>query len=228
MTGETTHSKCQLALLIALLLPLLAQSTPFSPANSNTPSILNGNYTSLLNALPHKPTSPLTAGSLETQCNGDLFGVNPVLSDCQSARDHISPDYVQHPWASRHTGLPSNVFPLPYRIMGSGDNNLAVVLGTYAPNVQCLGSFGPEWASCRDILADMPADTKEYVFGPRDAPGVEQPLPTRVDSSDDKCLAQIFSTGALDTSNWYRMWEAMTAIFSICIRARRGGVYRGL
>lgn len=59
---------------------------------------------------------------------------------------------------------------------------LAVALGTYEPTVQCLGVFGPEWTSCRDILGDMPAYKTEMVFGPRGAPGVQQPLPLRIES----------------------------------------------
>ena len=59
---------------------------------------------------------------------------------------------------------------------------LAVALGTYEPTVQCLGVFGPEWTSCRDILGDMPAYKTEIVFGPRGAPGVQQPLPLRIES----------------------------------------------
>ncbi len=41
-------------------------------------------------------------------------------------------------------------------------------------------------------------------------------------------MAQFFSTGVLDTSQWYKMWEGMTALFSMCIRNRMGGVCRGL
>ena len=46
--------------------------------------------------------------------------------------------------------------------------------------------------------------------------------------ADDKCVMQVFSTGTTDSCSWYRMWEAMTAVFSICVRGGRGGVYMGL
>ena len=48
------------------------------------------------------------------------------------------------------------------------------------------------------------------------------------DPADDKCIMQLFSTGTTDNCNWYRMWEAMTAVFSICVRGGRGGVFMGL
>ncbi|CAF9930849.1 hypothetical protein IMSHALPRED_008295 [Imshaugia aleurites] len=113
-----------------------------------------------------------------------------------------------------------------------GDNKLAVVLGTYHPNVQCRGAFGAEWTSCRDVLGDMPAGKTRLIFGPRGAPEVQQGLPVLIESSgmqaDDKCVVQIFSTGNPDISLWYRMWEAVTAVFSVCVRTGRGGAFMGL
>ena len=47
-------------------------------------------------------------------------------------------------------------------------------------------------------------------------------------SADDKCIAQLFSTGKSDVSLWYRMWEAVTAVFSVCVRGGQGGVFTGL
>lgn len=56
--------------------------------------------------------------ALEITCNGEYFGFNPSISDCQSALNHIAPDYEQFLWGLRHTGLGDSVFPLPYRMMG--------------------------------------------------------------------------------------------------------------
>ncbi|KAL8752312.1 MAG: hypothetical protein Q9199_005829 [Rusavskia elegans] len=219
-------------LFIATLLSSVL-SSPFSPARPNILSTLDGNYSSLLNQFSNTTRSPVNVDSLRTECSGEDFGFNPVISDCQSARDHISPDFGQYTWGTRHTGLPATVFPLPFRIMGNrglcffeavilgddtttaraslnqirqaadrlifdcaagvesrggiafnigGDNKLAVALGTYRPNVECRGNFGPEWSSCRDILGDMPAYKTEMTFGPRGAPGVQQPLPVSIES----------------------------------------------
>lgn len=62
-----------------------------------------------------------------------------------------------------------------------GDNNLAVVLGTYHLPVSCRGTF-PSWQSCRDIIYDMPASKLPQVFGPRDDPAVTEDLPYNIDS----------------------------------------------
>ena len=41
-------------------------------------------------------------------------------------------------------------------------------------------------------------------------------------------MAKIFSTGKLDISFWYRFWEAVVAVFSVCVRRGEGGVFRGI
>lgn len=46
--------------------------------------------------------------------------------------------------------------------------------------------------------------------------------------ADEKCMFAVFTTGRIDLSSWYRMWEATTALFSVCVRDGQGGVYRGI
>lgn len=46
--------------------------------------------------------------------------------------------------------------------------------------------------------------------------------------ADDRCVVQIFSTGKADISLWYRMWEAVTAVFNMCVRLGEGGSFLGL
>lgn len=93
--------------------------SPLSSARTKTLSMLNGNYSSLWPKFSNTTNPPSSTNSLRTECSAEHFGFNPVISDCQDARDHISPDFVQHMWGIRHTGLPDTFFPLPYRIMGS-------------------------------------------------------------------------------------------------------------
>lgn len=63
-----------------------------------------------------------------------------------------------------------------------GDNNLAVILGTFRPQIQCRGDF-EDGASCLSILSDMPAAADRIVFGPEGAANVQQELPLEVLSS---------------------------------------------
>ena len=48
----------------------------------------------------------------------------------------------------------------------------------------------------------------------------------RVD--DRKCALRIFTKGASDVYTWYRIWAAATAVFSVCVRHRRGGSVRDI
>ena len=48
-------------------------------------------------------------------------------------------------------------------------------------------------------------------------------------SADDQCVLQIFSTGTPDVSSWYHLWEAVTAVFSVCVRPLgQGGSHTGI
>ena len=103
--------------LFALTLVSVVKPSPLSPSQPSILTTPDGNYSSFIASLPNITTSLVAVESLQTECS-EQFGVNPVFSDCQSARDHISSDVAQYLWGARHTGLPDNVFPLPYRIMG--------------------------------------------------------------------------------------------------------------
>lgn len=59
---------------------------------------------------------------------------------------------------------------------------MAVILGTYQPNVQCGGTFAA-WTSCRYVLGDMPVLSRPEVFGPPEDHTVQIPLPQKVESS---------------------------------------------
>lgn len=167
---------------------------------------------------------------LRVQCDGEKYGFNPDVPDCQQARSYYKRSSQLFTYGERHSGHGIDVFPLPYRLMGDealcyfepvlidaslgtgvasinhlsnaayelilqcavrqskggiatgiGGQNIAVVLGTYQPDVQCRGSFGP-WSSCRSILGDMPTLTRTEIFGPQDDPTVQIPLPQMLES----------------------------------------------
>lgn len=108
-----------------------------------------------------------------------------------------------------------------------GDDNLAVLVAAFEPNVQCRGTF-PTWQSCRDVLDDMPAGTDGETFGPPTDPAAGVHLPQQVESDDSRCTLRLFTKGASDASTWYRIWSAAVAVFSVCVRNRRGGSFRDL
>lgn len=117
-----TLSVWEMQMIACITLPAatffpFVQPSPLSPSQPSTLTSLDGNYSSLIASIRNTTKSSLGVDSLNTQCS-EQFGVNPMFSDCQSAREHISTDVVEYFWGARHTGLPGNVFPLPYRIMG--------------------------------------------------------------------------------------------------------------
>ena len=60
-----------------------------------------------------------------------------------------------------------------------GDDNLGIILGTYEPDVQCMGTQTSS-APCLEVLADMPATTEVKTFGLQGQPGVEEVLPVDI------------------------------------------------
>ncbi|CAD6592516.1 MAG: hypothetical protein ASARMPRED_006380 [Alectoria sarmentosa] len=270
----------QNCLLLVLSIVFIISTTPFQP---NEDSALK------LSPIPNivKPIFPpnasisqldvSTENVLNIRCDGETYGYNPNIPDCEDAKEYLVPDTKMWTFGERHTGLPEPILPLPYRLMGDrglcyvqtlligdhttakasismlrraasslllqcvtsvtsqggiatnigGDNNLAVVLGTYQQPVSCRGSL-LTWDSCRDIIYDMPADKVSRIFGPHGDPSVTEELPYHIDSANLECSANIFSTGKPDVASFYEMWEAVTAISDVCTRYRQAGSARGL
>lgn len=46
--------------------------------------------------------------------------------------------------------------------------------------------------------------------------------------ADLVCSANLFSTGKSDVASFYNIWEAVTAVFSVCVRHGKTGSVRGL
>ena len=77
-----------------------------------------------------------------------------------------------------HTGLYMMFFFHAEQILG-GDNNLAVIMATFTPRVQCTTPFYRA-QSCGNILAGMPATKNLEVFGPKSDPHMSEVLPQLV------------------------------------------------
>ncbi|KAL9137050.1 MAG: hypothetical protein Q9175_001728 [Cornicularia normoerica] len=88
-----------------------------------------------------------------------------------------------------------------------GDNNLAVVLAPYEPNIQCGSAEAfTHPPSCGGILVDMPASTAEMRFGPRGVPGVNEPLPQYIASGSSPLVGQIRPRGIVSgRPRWRRL-----------------------
>ena len=60
-----------------------------------------------------------TSNALQIECDGEKYGMNPDEIDCQNARTFYKPSTELFTYGERHTGQGPNVFPLPFRLMGS-------------------------------------------------------------------------------------------------------------
>lgn len=63
-------------------------------------------------------SGPSTENRFHVECDGDYFGYNLNIGDCQDAESYITVDSTQRTFAQRHTGMEQSAFPLPYRLMG--------------------------------------------------------------------------------------------------------------
>ena len=105
-------------LLISFLLVIYSLASPLQALSHLSPALPQLLPSSNLTTLSELNASSTANVDLKIQCSGQHFGVNPNIADCESAKEYLSPDFVQYTWGLRHTGLGEDVFPLPYRIMG--------------------------------------------------------------------------------------------------------------
>lgn len=130
--------------------------------------------------------------------------------------------------------------------MTGGDNNLAIVLGTYEPSIRCQGTIVKK-VYCPAILWDMPAGNERQLFHPDTDPRRQVSLPIVIKSCKDplpscipngvlmlaiqdggECAMRIFTARNSDITSWYKIWEAGTAVYYACARDGRGGIHSGL
>ena len=88
-------------------------------------SQFSSNFSYLYPNAPPNGTVPslMTPGVYQIQCDGDRYGHNPDIRDCEIAHLNIEPDSKQYTFGERHTGLPADVFPLPWISMGGAYRN---------------------------------------------------------------------------------------------------------
>ena len=117
-----------------------------------------------------------------------------------------------------------------------------MILAAYQAAVECRGTFAPR-ESCSTIMDDMETTQESVTFAPSGDPAAQVPLPVVMRASkqylrhycailgcyfvgDGRSAARIL--GKSDTTSWYRIWEAVTAVYSVCARQGKGGIVRGL
>ena len=59
------------------------------------------------------------SNALKIECDGQKYGFNPNVPDCQDARTFYKRSAQLFTYGKRHSSHGIEVFPLPYRLMGS-------------------------------------------------------------------------------------------------------------
>ena len=59
-----------------------------------------------------------SSNELEIECDGQKYGFNPNVPDCQNARTLYKRSARLFTYGERHSGHGVDVFPLPFRLMG--------------------------------------------------------------------------------------------------------------
>lgn len=81
--------------------------------------------------------NPFNASNvLRIQCDGEKYGFDPDVADCQNARSYYTRSSQLFTYGERHSGLGENVFPLPYRMMG-GTLSKSLRFFTFALKTVC-------------------------------------------------------------------------------------------
>ncbi|KAL6715208.1 hypothetical protein ACLMJK_007472 [Lecanora helva] len=105
--------------------------------------------------------------------------------------------------------------------------NLAITIRTYKPDVACQSSAAkyPNIRDCQTLLSVMPTSTDEQIFGDEGEPGVEVPLPfDLVDpQTASTCAFYFTSHGGIQRRSWRELWEAASAVWSMCGKNREQG-----
>ncbi|KAI4288390.1 MAG: hypothetical protein L6R35_002352 [Caloplaca aegaea] len=122
---------------------------------------------------------------------------------------------------------------------------------SYKPNVQCRKhDFPPPADRCKRLIDVMLVSTKQQYWGKLghryQRPDVLLPKYLRerqcarkgiclfwltnrfATAADHKCIILISTTGSTDLTSWHAMWEAASAIYSMCIRLGQFGTAEGI
>ncbi len=135
--------------------------------------------------------------------------------------------------------------------------DLAVVVRKFHPKVMCSEQPYPRDSTvleaCEAIVDQMEVSKQERIFTQQNIhdPNLETPLPAwyhapaqgsryapplkvqstntlTAESKAPKCLLKVTGSLPRQFANWFRLWEAASAIHAMCIRQGKGGYWVGL
>lgn len=99
--------------LISPFLGFMVLSTSFQSTKDNTLELLANPSVPALSS-----NASLNTPRFHVECDGETYGYNPNIRDCEQAKEDWAPDAKVWKLGERRTGLPPDTVPLPYRVMG--------------------------------------------------------------------------------------------------------------
>lgn len=111
----------RIPLLLVLWYDFVVSATPFLPIQDNTSGLLvtpNLVKPTILSQAAIPPLNASEENAFNIRCDGETYGYNPNIIDCESAKEYVAPDSTMWVFSERHADLLAHIVPLPYRIMG--------------------------------------------------------------------------------------------------------------
>lgn len=106
--------------VLVFMFPLaLTFASPLQDAGDQTIQLSSVDFRSPANLSDNETAIRLNVSNeIRIQCDGEKYGFNPDVADCQNARSYYKRSSTPFTYGERHSGHGINVFPLPYRLMG--------------------------------------------------------------------------------------------------------------
>ncbi|KAL9076604.1 MAG: hypothetical protein Q9161_000936 [Pseudevernia consocians] len=86
--------------------------------------------------------------------------------------------------------------------------------------------------ACGAIVDQMETSKLDTIFAQEDIhdPNLETPLPAwyKAPAEAPKCILRVTGSLPRQFASWYEIWEAATAITTMCIRQGKGGYWAGI
>ncbi|KAL8820040.1 MAG: hypothetical protein Q9223_001646 [Gallowayella weberi] len=87
---------------------------------------------------------------------------------------------------------------------------IGLIMTSYDPRVTCHPGFAPPVSNCQNLLDTMTSSQTPRNYGPKGDRRAYVQLPKEL--LDQECLATVRTTGQLDVSTSYEIWQAIVAL----------------
>ena len=103
---------------VSSLCTIVVRAKPLqSPSASLSSSVVDAAFVSNIST-GSSALNTTAENAFNIKCDGNRYGFNPNIADCEGAVQTIAPEWEPFVWGQRHTGLPVGTFTLPFAVFG--------------------------------------------------------------------------------------------------------------